>query len=74
MNLFSVKYKLDRPDPQGDDSNKTERIVGKASVYLDGKVVEEEPIYYYRIPEKKKGLFDFIKEIFLTVLGVRSNG
>ncbi len=73
MNLFSIKYKLNKPD-SALKSHKIERVVGKAMVYLDGRVVDEEPIYYKGTAEPDKGLFDFVKELFLTIMGVRVNG
>ncbi|EKN69654.1 D-alanyl-D-alanine carboxypeptidase [Neobacillus bataviensis LMG 21833] len=75
MALFSVKYKLFKPKKKW-TSSKNEEIVGKAAIYLDGKVVQETPIYFQVNQEKKKkkGLFDFVKEIFLSVIGVNSNG
>jgi serine-type D-Ala-D-Ala carboxypeptidase (penicillin-binding protein 5/6) len=74
MSLFSVKYKLNKPSKSWGNNKKMESIVGKAEVYLDGRVVEEAPIYYENVPVKKKGLFDFVKEIFLTVFGVKADG
>lgn len=73
MNLFSVKYKLNKLE-KGLDSHRVERVVGKALVYLDGRVVEEEPIYYQATNEQEKGLFNYVKEMFLAVMGVRANG
>ncbi|MDQ1145204.1 D-alanyl-D-alanine carboxypeptidase (penicillin-binding protein 5/6) [Bacillus sp. SORGH_AS 510] len=73
MKLFSVKYKLNKTGSGIKTKNK-EVIVGKAAVYLDGKVVQETPIYYQNSIKKKKGLFDFIKEIFLTIIGVKAYG
>jgi len=78
MNLFTVKYKLNKPDELRDETPMTDKIVGKASVYLDGRVVMETPIYYQdhpdRDPVKKKGLFDTFREIFFTTIGVKANG
>jgi D-alanyl-D-alanine carboxypeptidase (penicillin-binding protein 5/6) len=74
MNLFTVKYKLNKPDKQWGDSHKVEKVVGKAAIYLNGRVIEEVPIYYEGIAEKKKGLFDFAKKIFLTIIGVSTSG
>jgi serine-type D-Ala-D-Ala carboxypeptidase (penicillin-binding protein 5/6) len=75
MNLFSIKYKLNKPEQDGDQEHNVDRIVGKAAVYLDGRVIEEEPIYYKTAKiEEKKGLFHFIKEIFLSILDVKING
>ncbi|MFZ7945106.1 D-alanyl-D-alanine carboxypeptidase family protein [Neobacillus sp. 19] len=74
MNLFSVKLKLNKSKKKWIVS-KNEEIVGKAAVYLDGKVVQEEPIYFQKVQEKKKkSLFDFVKEIFLSIVGVNGNG
>ncbi|WP_312474426.1 D-alanyl-D-alanine carboxypeptidase family protein [Neobacillus sp.] len=72
--LFSVKFKLNKPEKNWGSTKKTEKVVGKAAVYLDGRVVQEIPIYYGNVPEKKKGLFHFIMEIFLSVIGVNANG
>jgi D-alanyl-D-alanine carboxypeptidase (penicillin-binding protein 5/6) len=74
MSLFNVKYKLDKPAANWRNALKSEKIVGKAVVYFDGRAVEETPIYYENIKEKKKGLFDFVKEIFFSVLGVNADG
>jgi D-alanyl-D-alanine carboxypeptidase (penicillin-binding protein 5/6) len=74
MDLFSIKYKLNKTIKKFDDDKKNDEVVGKAAVYLDGRVVEETPIYYQNEPEPKKGLLDSIREIFLTIIGVQSNG
>jgi|SRR5579875_2458226 len=77
MSLFSVKFKLDKPSSNWRKVLKKESIVGKAIAYLDGKAIMETPIYYAnteRIKERKKGLFDFVKEIFLAVLGLTTDG
>lgn len=74
LKLFSVKYKLNKPDEDWNSAHKVEMIVGKAAVYLDGRVIEEEPIYFKAKPEKNKGLLEFMKEIFLSIMGVRTNG
>ncbi|WHY03617.1 D-alanyl-D-alanine carboxypeptidase family protein [Neobacillus sp. DY30] len=74
MDLFSIKYKLNKPGKDWGDSNHNGEAVGKAQVFLDGKMVRETPIYYQGGPEKKKGLFDSIKSIFLSVIGVKLNG
>jgi serine-type D-Ala-D-Ala carboxypeptidase (penicillin-binding protein 5/6) len=74
MDLFSIKYKLNEPGEDWEDSDHNGEAVGKAQVYLDGKVVRETPIYYQGGPEKKKGLFDSLKSIFLSVIGVKLHG
>jgi len=74
MDLFSVKFKLYKPEKKWDNSRSKEQIAGKAMVYLDGRVVEEEPVYYKVSVKPKKGLFDHVKEIFLSFMGVKVNG
>lgn len=74
MDLFSVKFKLNKPDDESDRSEQNGEVVGKAAVYLDGKVVKEVPVYYEAGPEKKKGLFDSLKDLFLSVIGVKTYG
>lgn len=74
MDQFSIKYKMEKPRKSLIASNK-EDIVGKAEVYLNGRVVEEEPIYYEKVQKKeKKRLLNSIKEMFLSVIGVNVNG
>ncbi|WP_186328568.1 D-alanyl-D-alanine carboxypeptidase family protein [Bacillus sp. X1(2014)] len=74
VDLFSIKYKLNKPTPKFDNDKKNDAVVGKAEVYLDGRVVQETPIYYQNVPVKKEGLFDFVKKIFLIFIGVQANG
>lgn len=74
MRLFSVKYKLTKPEKKWKSLMKQEKVVGKAVVYLDGRAVQETPIYYQNIPKKKKSLYDSIRKIFLSLIGVNANG
>lgn len=74
MGQFSIKYKINKPQKDLIQHKKMEEIVGRAFIYLDGRVVKEVPIYYEDNVEEKKGLFDFVKEIFLSVIGVEANG
>jgi D-alanyl-D-alanine carboxypeptidase (penicillin-binding protein 5/6) len=74
MDLFTVKYKLNKPQKKVVGSKKRAEIVGKALVYLDGRVVQETPIYYQDVSEKQKGLFYFVKKLFLSIIGVNGNG
>ena len=74
MDLFSIKYKLNKPFKKFDKDKKTDEVVGKPAVYLDGRVIKETPIYYQNMPEPNKGLLNSVREIFLTIIGVKSNG
>jgi len=74
MDMFTIKYKLNKPKKYLKDE-RNERVVGKAFVYLDGRVVQETPIYYKNEAEvKKKDLSDYVKDIFLSFIGVNANG
>jgi D-alanyl-D-alanine carboxypeptidase (penicillin-binding protein 5/6) len=74
MDQFSIKYKVEKPSKSLIASH-NETIVGKAEVYLNGRVVEEAPIYFEKVQKKeKKGLLRSIKEMFLSVIGVNVNG
>lgn len=69
MNQFRIDfqlYKLSLKQKSG--------VVGNAVVFLDGNEIKKIPIYYEKKVEAKKGFFDFVKRIFLAILGVRANG
>jgi serine-type D-Ala-D-Ala carboxypeptidase (penicillin-binding protein 5/6) len=71
MNNFKVNYKI------AEYSKKQKSgPVGKAQVFLDGKLIREVPIYFQKKNEKesKNGLIDFFNHTFLTILGVNTNG
>ncbi|MDP4086721.1 MAG: D-alanyl-D-alanine carboxypeptidase family protein [Bacillota bacterium] len=73
MNLFKIQYKLTKPDKNKRSFAGSETVVGKAIVYLDNKLIKETPIYYQNKPEKKKGFFSFVKQTFLSLIGVKEN-
>ncbi|MCQ6277964.1 D-alanyl-D-alanine carboxypeptidase family protein [Bacillus sp. EB600] len=71
MKLFRITYKVKKYSPK----QKT-GPVGSAEVYLDGKLIKEVPIYYQSKTEKenKHGLLEFFSNVFLSILGVKTNG
>lgn len=69
MNEFRINYKLIQHT-----SNQKSGVVGTAAVYLAGNLIKEVPIYYESQTVKKKGFFDYVKQIFLSFLGVKVNG
>ncbi|WP_251555437.1 D-alanyl-D-alanine carboxypeptidase family protein [Neobacillus muris] len=72
MDLFSVKYKLNKPDKNW--RNAGEVKAGKAIVYLDGRAVSETAIFYRSKQEQKKGFLDNVRDLFLSLTGVNANG
>ncbi|XJZ26092.1 D-alanyl-D-alanine carboxypeptidase family protein [Bacillota bacterium Lsc_1132] len=71
MNLFRIEYKLKKPP-----LTKTETVAGKAAIFLDDKLIDKVPVYFQRSNgnKERKGLFSFMKEIFLSFLGVKTDG
>ncbi|MEH7075652.1 D-alanyl-D-alanine carboxypeptidase family protein [Neobacillus drentensis] len=74
MDLFSIKYKLNKKIKKFDADKNINEIVGKAAIYLDGRVVQETPIYYQNVHEKEEGMLDYIKDVLHAFLGVKANG
>lgn len=74
MDKFSVKYNLRKPKMGGSEYDTLEQIVGMAIVYLDGKAIKEVPIYYLNKPNEKKGFFFFVKQTFLSIIGLKADG
>ncbi|MDR4948450.1 D-alanyl-D-alanine carboxypeptidase family protein [Neobacillus cucumis] len=75
MEQFSIKYKLEKPR-KNLLASRSEAIVGKAEIYLDGRVVQEAPIYYFEkvIKKEKKSLLNSVKDMFISFIGVNVNG
>jgi serine-type D-Ala-D-Ala carboxypeptidase (penicillin-binding protein 5/6) len=74
MDQFRIKYNLRKPKKSDSQYDKSEQIVGKAVVYLDGKVIKKVPIYYHNKPEEKKGFFLLVKQTFFSIIGVKADG
>ncbi len=74
MKQLSIEYKLIKPDEEWKKSNQFPTIVGNAVVYLDNKQIKKVPVYFKSPSEKEKSLFDFFKQIFSLIVGVRTNG
>jgi serine-type D-Ala-D-Ala carboxypeptidase (penicillin-binding protein 5/6) len=74
LEKFNIKYKLKKPNEDGERARSSEQIAGHAEVFLDGKVIKEIPIYYKNLPEKEKGFFSSSIQIFLSIIGVNKNG
>jgi serine-type D-Ala-D-Ala carboxypeptidase (penicillin-binding protein 5/6) len=74
LEKFNIKYKLKKPNEDGERTRSSEQIAGHAEVFLDGKVIKEMPIYYINSPEKGKGFFSSSIQIFLSIIGVNKNG
>lgn len=69
INQFRVDYRLNR-----EALRKKASIAGKAAVFLDDKLIKEVPIYSQSKSIEKKGIWNYLKQIFLAILGTKMNG
>lgn len=73
---FHIEYKLLKPHKNW--KNNTEDvpdIVGKATVLFNNKSIKEMPIYYkHEKKEEKRSLFEFFRNLFIAIVGVKTNG
>ncbi|MFD6440259.1 D-alanyl-D-alanine carboxypeptidase family protein [Peribacillus sp. NPDC060186] len=74
--LVSVKMKLLKPQKAWKDKRKIPEVIGKASIYLDGKKIGSRSIFYGETKEsfKHQSLQSTWAELFEAVLGIKSNG
>ncbi|MBT2677657.1 D-alanyl-D-alanine carboxypeptidase [Bacillus sp. ISL-35] len=71
--LVRVEYRLKKPEKDQRDLQNQE-IAGRANVFLEDKQIASLPVYY-KLPEKeKKSFFDFFKNIFTSIAGVKDHG
>jgi D-alanyl-D-alanine carboxypeptidase (penicillin-binding protein 5/6) len=68
MKQFRVTYKL----PQYSSKQKSGPI-GKALIYLDGKLIRQVPIYFKREKVEESSTSSY-NHVFLSILGVRTDG
>jgi serine-type D-Ala-D-Ala carboxypeptidase (penicillin-binding protein 5/6) len=66
--LFSVKFKLIKPTEDWIDTNPD--VVGKATVYLDGKPIEDVSVFFKQEKKQERSWMDSFKSMFLSVLKV----
>jgi len=72
---FHVEFKLQKPSEEWEGNRGVPEIVGKATVYFDDKRVKDMPIYFRQVQkEDKKSFFEFFRNIFLAIVGVKTNG
>lgn len=70
---IKVEYKLLKL--QEEDEREIPEVVGKAEIYLGDEKIKELPVYYKHQPEEeKKSFFEFFRNMFTTVIGLKDNG
>lgn len=71
---FEVEIKLVQPDKEWEDRENIPHVVGKAVIYFEHKPIKELPIYFHIDEEKERSWFDQFKNLFTTIIGVKTNG
>lgn len=73
--LFQIEMKLIKPKEEWEEERNVPAVVGKAIVQFRNEPIKELPIYYHHDDElKKPTLFEQFKNIFIAIIGVKSNG
>ncbi|SIQ35117.1 D-alanyl-D-alanine carboxypeptidase [Peribacillus simplex] len=74
--LVNVKMKLLKPQRAWKDKRKIPAVVGRASIYLDGKKIGSRSIFYGESKEsfKQQSFQSSWAEVFEAVLGIGRNG
>lgn len=74
--LIKVKMKLLKPKKAWEDKRKIPEVVGRASIYLDGKKIGTRSIFYGESKEsfKQQSFQSSWAEMFEAVLGIERNG
>lgn len=74
--LVNVKMKLLKPQRAWKDKRKIPAVVGRASIYLDGKKIGSRSIFYGEAKEsfKQQSFQSSWAEVFEAVLGIGRNG
>lgn len=74
-NLFEIEYTMMKPKKDWIEGKGVPEIVGKATVYFNEQPVKTLPIYYKQIDkEKKKSFFELFRSIFISIVGVKTDG
>ncbi|KIY21613.1 MULTISPECIES: D-alanyl-D-alanine carboxypeptidase family protein [Mesobacillus] len=71
--LVRIEYQLKKPG-QSNRALPSQQIVGRANVYLKDKQIGSLPVYYQRAEKENKSFFDFFKDIFTLIAGVKDHG
>ena len=71
---FQINYRLIKPKEDWvRNTVKIPNIIGETEIYLDKQLLHTMPIYYKHDGKKEKSFFDFFKQIFGSIIGVKNN-
>jgi D-alanyl-D-alanine carboxypeptidase len=73
--LFKVEYRLLKPKSEWrKHPENVPEVIGKTEIYFDNQLVHTMPIYFsYDASEKEMSIFDYVKQIFGSIIGVKMN-
>ncbi|MCQ6273829.1 D-alanyl-D-alanine carboxypeptidase [Bacillus sp. V3B] len=68
--LFKVEFKLQEPKDEWRKQEKEPDVVGKALIYFNHQLIEEEPLFYKQIKVKEdKSFFEHFRNLFHIHMG-----
>lgn len=69
--LFKVEFKLQKPKAEWREKESEPDVVGKALIYFDHQLIDEEPLFYKQTKVKeKKSFLEYFRNLFHIHLGV----
>jgi serine-type D-Ala-D-Ala carboxypeptidase (penicillin-binding protein 5/6) len=69
--LFKVEFKLQKPKDEWREKEMAPDVVGKALIYFDHQLIEEEPLFYKQTKVKEnQSFFEYFRNLFHIHLGV----
>jgi serine-type D-Ala-D-Ala carboxypeptidase (penicillin-binding protein 5/6) len=71
--LVRVEYRLIKPGME-QRGIQNQQIAGRANVFLEHQQIASLPVYYKHEVKEKKSFFDFFKNIFTSIAGVKDHG
>ena len=71
---FQIEFRLLRPKNSWKrHPEEIPEVIGKAEVYFNEELIETLPVYYQHDPKPKKSFFEYLKDMFGAIIGVRGN-
>lgn len=73
-NLFHIEYRMMKPKKEWERDKDVPKIVGKATVYFDNHPIKKLPIYFKQAKtEDKQSFFELFRNLFIAIVGVKTN-
>lgn len=69
-----IQYKMKKPKKSWKNHMKIPNVVGSVVIYVNDEKIEQLPIYYRHAKKEKDSFLGAFGEIFISVIGVKTNG